>query len=37
MPDMLFARVKVRVGDAEVVAVLEWNEELQYPLMRLER
>lgn len=37
MPDMLFARVRVRVENAEVVAVLEWDEELGYPLMRLER
>ncbi|WP_456328825.1 dihydroneopterin aldolase family protein [Archaeoglobus sp.] len=37
MPDMLFARVRVRVGKAEVAAVLEWDEELGYPLMRLER
>ncbi len=37
MPDMLFARVRVRVGKAEVVAVLEWDEGLSYPLMRLER
>jgi hypothetical protein len=37
MPDMLFARVRVRVGKAEVSAVLEWDEELGYPLMRLER
>ncbi len=37
MPEMLHARVKVRVGMAEVSAVLEWNEEMNYPLMRLER
>lgn len=37
MPDMLFARVRVRVGSAEVSGVLEWNEDLGYPLMRLER
>ncbi len=35
MPDMLEVRVVVRVGEAEVEAVLEWDDELNYPLMKL--
>jgi len=35
MPDMLYARVVVKVGDSQVSAVLEWDDKLKYPLMRL--
>ena len=35
--EMITARVKTRVGDAEAEAVLEWDEEKKYPLMRLVR
>lgn len=37
LPDMLEVRVTVRVGDAEVRASLEWDDELNYPLMKLIR
>lgn len=37
MPEMLYARVVVKVGNAEVSAVLEWRDDLRYPLMRLIR
>ncbi|WP_202319505.1 dihydroneopterin aldolase family protein [Archaeoglobus neptunius] len=37
MPDMLYARVKVKLGDVEASAVLEWREDMKYPLMRLIR
>ncbi len=37
MPDMLEVRVVVRVGEVEVGAVLEWDDELNYPLMKLIR
>jgi hypothetical protein len=33
--DLIRARVKVKVGDAEVSAVIEWDEAKRYPLMRL--
>lgn len=33
--DMLYVRVKVKVGDTKVEGELEWDEELKYPLMRL--
>ncbi len=33
--ELIYARVKVRVGGEEVVAVLEWDEEKRYPLMRI--
>ncbi|MCD6492371.1 MAG: dihydroneopterin aldolase family protein [Archaeoglobaceae archaeon] len=33
--DMLYVRVKVKVGDTEVEGELKWDEELKYPLMRL--
>jgi len=36
-PDMIFARVRVRVGNAEVTAVLYWDEKLKYPMMKLIR
>lgn len=34
-PDMLRARVVVEFEGERVEAVLEWNEKLRYPLMRL--
>lgn len=34
-PDMLRARVVVEFEGERVEAVLEWEEELEYPLMRL--
>lgn len=37
MPDMLYARVVVDVNGSKVSAVLEWDEKLNYPLMRLIR
>jgi len=37
MPDMLYARVVVDVNGSRVSAVLEWDEKLNYPLMRLIR
>ncbi|WP_290598022.1 MULTISPECIES: dihydroneopterin aldolase family protein [unclassified Archaeoglobus] len=37
LPDMIYARVVVEVGDSRVSAVLEWDEELKYPLMKLIR
>ncbi len=33
--DMIFARVKVKVNDDEVEAVLEYDKKLKYPLMKL--
>ncbi|MBE8538610.1 dihydroneopterin aldolase family protein [Geoglobus acetivorans] len=36
-PEMLRARVKVRISEVEVEAVLEWDEERNYPLMKLVR
>lgn len=37
MPDMLYAKVVVDVNGSRVSAVLEWDEKLNYPLMRLIR
>ena len=37
MPDMLEVEVEVRVGEAEVTATLGWDDELNYPLMKLIR
>ncbi len=34
-PDMLKAKVVVEINDARAEAILEWDEELQYPMMRL--
>jgi hypothetical protein len=34
--ELIYARVKVRVGKEEVTAVLEWDEKKRYPLMRIE-
>ncbi|MEM0022832.1 MAG: dihydroneopterin aldolase family protein [Archaeoglobaceae archaeon] len=34
-PEMLKARVVVEFEGERVEAILEWNEELKYPLMRL--
>jgi len=33
--ELIYARVKVRVGEEEVVAVLEWDEEKRYPMMKV--
>lgn len=33
--ELIYARVRVRVGEEEVVAVLEWDEEKKYPMMRV--
>ena len=33
--EMITARVKTKVGDAEAEAVLEWDDEKKYPLMKL--
>ncbi len=33
--DMIYAKVKTRVGESEAEAVLEWDEEKRYPLMKL--
>jgi hypothetical protein len=33
--EMIYAKVRVKVGDEEVVAVLEWDEEKRYPMMRV--
>ncbi len=34
-PEMIYARVVVEVDGVRVVAVLEWDEKMRYPLMRL--
>jgi hypothetical protein len=34
--ELIYARVKVKVGEEEVVAVLEWDEERKYPMMKIE-
>jgi len=34
--EMIEAKVRVKVGETEVSAVLKWDEEKRYPLMRLE-
>jgi hypothetical protein len=34
--ELIYARVKVRVGKEEVEAILEWDEEKRYPMMRVE-
>ncbi len=36
-PDMLYARVTVDVNGERATAVLEWREDLNYPLMKLIR
>ncbi len=35
-PDMLYAEVEVSVGDSVVKAYLKWDEELRYPLMKID-
>jgi hypothetical protein len=34
-PEMLYARVEVRFGDVKAIGVLEWDEKLRYPMMKL--
>jgi|Deesub1362A_J573_1020465.scaffolds.fasta_scaffold00467_10 hypothetical protein len=34
-PDMLAARVVVEVDGSKAEGILEWNDEMKYPLMRL--
>ncbi|MET1124059.1 MAG: dihydroneopterin aldolase family protein [Archaeoglobaceae archaeon] len=35
LPDMLYAYVEVKVGEATVRARLRWDEEAKYPVMEL--
>ncbi len=34
-PDMLYAKVEVEVNGEKAVGVLEWDEKMKYPMMKL--
>ncbi len=34
-PEMLYARVEVEVNGKRAIGVLEWDEKLKYPMMKL--